>query len=797
MPVKTRGMNKSGDDRRRVTPQELAKHADGSDLWVAINGKVYDFTDFAPTHPGGEALVSEQAGTDGTAAFEHAHPESIMKLTLGTKGLKDAYVGVLDGDIATKTNGSGATFANRQKELETTLVLQDDECPPLEAVLNLHDFAAIAQRVMVATGRKQAWDYYSSGADDELTYNENVNAFQRLWLRPRILVNVKDVDMRTSILGVPCSMPLYLSAVAMCGMGHSDGEIAWTKAAGEEDIVFMVPNLSSKDFDDITNARTKASQPLMFQIYVNPDRDIVREQVRACEKAGYKALCITVDSAVPGKRERDLRNKIQLKLKKIKLQKAAAKGTKTRKAGKYANRDPALCWEDVKWFKSITNMPIVLKGVATGEDAVLAAKAGCAAVILSNHGGRNLDTSRSGIEALPEVMAALRSEGLQDSIEVWVDGGIRRGTDILKALALGAKAVGVGKPAIYAMSAYGSSGIQKMVDVLRNELAMCMRLVGAPTLKDLSPRMVDTSALNKHTVSAPIPPSPYAIAPPKDRTRDPSYPKQPSQMNASEIRTRITELQKQLDSLTGSKSTESRSVNTSPSLMSRVGAQSTAFLDLLRVMISQTVLRPVVGFTMMTSLQRSALFLVAFLVVHAAGNSTIFFGKDVFNGYSDKLLSSPFIKVIEYYLLFAGIVHAVTASVSTFRKRRYISKKPMQNGVLAITAVAAMVFLAVHLYDFRFGDRSATYSMNGTGKIVHDLHALEVKLFRDPLRIVFYELGVLAIGVHLWKGWSKTVPKMDVSKERKTEFLKLGHALVMPVMLIFAVCPLYAFYLSL
>ena len=129
-------------------------------------------------------------------------------------------------------------------------------------------------------------------------------------------------------------------------------------------------------------------------------------------------------------------------------------GTRARKAGSYANRDPALCWDDIDWFMSITKLPIVLKGVATAEDALLAAKKGVAAVILSNHGGRNLDTSRSGIEILPEVMKALRSEGLHKKMEVWVDGGVRRGTDILKALALGATAVGVGKPAVYSMSAY-------------------------------------------------------------------------------------------------------------------------------------------------------------------------------------------------------------------------------------------------------------------------------------------------------------------------------------------------------
>ena len=367
----------------KVSVEELSKHDKVDDLWVAINGKVYDFTQFAPEHPGtscqkskkktlfddvyafsrsslyisintslleahtiqcynhdilhththththigGEALVSEQAGGDGTEAFEHAHPESIMKLTMGSKALKEAFRGNLIGKAPSKHKSKNGSFSNRQKELETSLVLNEDRVPPIDAVLNLHDFASIAQNKMVATGRKQAWDYYSSGADDELTYNENVNAFQRIWLRPRILVNVKDVDMSSKILGIKTSMPLYLSAVAMCGMGHEEGEVAWTKAAGEQDIVFMVPNLSSKDFKTITDARVKRTQPLMFQIYVNPDREIVKEQVKACEKAGYKALCITVDSAVPGKRERDLRNKIQLKLKKIQQQKAAAKGT--------------------------------------------------------------------------------------------------------------------------------------------------------------------------------------------------------------------------------------------------------------------------------------------------------------------------------------------------------------------------------------------------------------------------------------------------------------------------------------
>lgn len=178
--------------------------------------------------------------------------------------------------------------------------------------------------------------------------------------------------------------------------------------------------------------------------------------------------------------------------------KPAAKGTKARKAGSYANRDPALNWSDIAWFRNQTSIPIVIKGVQTADDAIMAAKAGAAAVVLSNHGGRNCDTSRSGIEVLPEVIAALKEEGLRDHLEVWVDGGVRRGTDVLKAIAIGADAVGLGKPAVFSMSAYGEDGIVKMMEILKDELVKCMRLTGAPTLADLNPRLVNCRSLELH-----------------------------------------------------------------------------------------------------------------------------------------------------------------------------------------------------------------------------------------------------------------------------------------------------------
>ena len=185
------------------------------------------------------------------------------------------------------------------------------------------------------------------------------------------------------------------------------------KSRGGRKRDFMVPNLNSKGFSNIVNARTHPEQPLWFQIYVNPDREIVLDQIKDCEAAGMKALCITVDSAVAGKRERDLRNKIRRQIETILRDKSRHR--KNTKTGTYANRDPALNWDDVEWFQKHTSMKIVIKGVQTGLDAV-AAQAGCDAVILSNHGGRNLDTSRSGIEILPEVMRDLKKLVLEKKI---------------------------------------------------------------------------------------------------------------------------------------------------------------------------------------------------------------------------------------------------------------------------------------------------------------------------------------------------------------------------------------------
>jgi L-lactate dehydrogenase (cytochrome) len=246
--------------------------------------------------------------------------------------------------------------------------------------------------------------------------------------------------------------------------------------------------------DEMLAARADG-QRAWFQLYVNSDRQRSRAMVERAEKAGIRALHITVDAPQLGSREKDKRNKqagtadVQGKEKKQSGGTAAAIS---------AFIDPSLCWEDIKWFQSITKLPIVLKGVQCWEDAVTAAQLGVAGIVLSNHGGRQLDFAPSGVEILPEVLQELKKAGYEGKMEVYVDGGIRRGTDIFKALALGASGVGIGRPIIYALASHGQAGVERCIELLRNELVGCLRLMGVPSVKHIRPSHVTTRNLLDH-----------------------------------------------------------------------------------------------------------------------------------------------------------------------------------------------------------------------------------------------------------------------------------------------------------
>ncbi|KXS13117.1 hypothetical protein M427DRAFT_59013 [Gonapodya prolifera JEL478] len=466
-----------------ISAAEVAKHNNKGDCWVILNGDVYDLTNFLPEHPAGANIILKYAGKDGSKAFNPIHPSDIIQKLLPAK------VRVGKVDPATLK----AEAAEKPSEEELQRQKAESSKPPLSQMLNMWDFEAVAKQVL----KKEAWAYYSSGADDEITLRENHAAFGRIWLKPRILIDVAKIDMSTTILGQKSSIPLYISATALGRLGHPDGECNLTRAAHTHDIIQMIPTLASCTFDEIRGA-ARNGQHQFFQLYVNKDRKITEAVVRKAEAAGCKGLFITVDAPQLGRREKDMRMKFD---DDSAIQKETGDRVDRNQGAARAISsfiDPALKWDDIKWFKSITKMPIVLKGVQCAEDAVLAYQYGCQGVVLSNHGGRQLDWSRSGIEILPEVMAALDAVGARDKLEVYVDGGVRRATDIFKAVALGAKAVGIGRPLLYAMSSYGQAGVERALDLLKDEMEMTMRLMGTPTIKDITRSHVITDNLNKH-----------------------------------------------------------------------------------------------------------------------------------------------------------------------------------------------------------------------------------------------------------------------------------------------------------
>jgi len=334
--------------------------------------------------------------------------------------------------------------------------------------VNVFDYENLAQVSM----ERSAWNYYQSGSDDEVTLRANRAAFERILLRPRMLVDVRACDMRTTVLGTPVSMPILIAPTAFHCLAHPEGECATARAACKAGALMVVSTSSTRSLEDIAR---EASGLLWFQLYVH-DPKSAEELVHRATEAGYRALVITVDSPRWGRKERAIRSHFRLPSH---LNKANFTDEDVAKDHVY------ITWESLPWLRSLTSLPIVLKGILTAEDAVLAVKHGVDGIIVSNHGGRQLDGVSASIEALPEVVQAVNRH-----CEVYLDGGIRRGTDILKALALGARAVLVGRPILWGLAVNGTEGVSDVLELLRTELELAMVLSGRPTLDSIDSSLV-------------------------------------------------------------------------------------------------------------------------------------------------------------------------------------------------------------------------------------------------------------------------------------------------------------------
>ena len=332
-----------------------------------------------------------------------------------------------------------------------------------------------------------AWEYISGGAADEITLRWNHEAYEKIRLKPRALVDVSRLDTRVRLLGRELPFPILLAPTAYQKLTHPDGELATARGAGAADATMVVSTMSNVTLEDVAAVATR---PLWFQLYVQPDRELTRQLVQRAETAGYQALVVTVDAPVLGPRYRELRANFALppKLERANLRghAAAASGFHPTEQSIFsATLDPTLTWKDIDWFRSITKLPILLKGIQNSADADRAVTAGVAGIIVSNHGARDLDTAPATIDELPDVVAKVRGK-----VPVLIDGGIRRGTDVLKAIALGATAVLIGRPYLFGLAVDGARGVTRVVNILRREFEIAMALCGRPSIADIDASLI-------------------------------------------------------------------------------------------------------------------------------------------------------------------------------------------------------------------------------------------------------------------------------------------------------------------
>jgi 4-hydroxymandelate oxidase len=337
---------------------------------------------------------------------------------------------------------------------------------PLTGIFNLHDFEALARDRLAPP----AYGYYASGAGDERTVRDNLAAWSRWRLVPRVLSGTQAPDPGATLLGAAATLPVGIAPMALQGMAHPDGEVAMAAAAARAGVPFVLSTASTRTMEEVALAAPESSAPRWFQLYVERDLAFARELVLRAEAAGYGAIVLTVDLPVVGYRERDRRTGFAVPAS---VQAHLPPGISESDFGTHADAKPALRWDDVEEIASWTAMPLVVKGILSPRDVVRAVEHGARAVWLSNHGGRQLDGSVTAVEMLPEAVEAAAGR-----VEIYLDGGIRRGSDVLVALALGARGAFIGRPFLYALATAGEAGVAHAVAIIADEIARALTILG-------------------------------------------------------------------------------------------------------------------------------------------------------------------------------------------------------------------------------------------------------------------------------------------------------------------------------
>jgi L-lactate dehydrogenase (cytochrome) len=376
----------------------------------------------------------------------------------------------------------------------------------MPVITNIEDLRILAEKRVP----RMFYDYADSGSWTEQTYRANNSDFAKMKLRQRVAVNIENRTVRSTMVGQPVAMPVAIAPTGLTGMQHADGEILAARAAEKFGVPFTLSTMSICSIEDVA---ANTEKPFWFQLYVMRDRDFINRLIDRAKAANCSALVVTVDLQILGQRHKDLKNGLSAppKMTLGNIVNLMSKtrwclgmlGTQRRSFGNIVGHaksvtdmsslsswtsqqfDPTFCWDDIAWIKERWGGKLIIKGVMDAEDAQLAVNSGADALIVSNHGGRQLDGAPSSIAALPEIVAAVGEQ-----IEVHMDGGIRSGQDVIKAVALGAQGVYIGRPFLYGLGAMGEAGVSKCLDIIRNELDLTMAFCGLTDIKDVDQRIL-------------------------------------------------------------------------------------------------------------------------------------------------------------------------------------------------------------------------------------------------------------------------------------------------------------------
>lgn len=480
--------------RRRLLWPSVQRHRSVESCWVALYGDVYDVTSFLAHHPGGTKVILQLAGRDATQEYDPVHPGP--PLTLDTAQLDP-------------TCKIGRYDASSEPVKETGPI---QGAPHRTVTMTLHDCLNLDDIEKLATQKlsKKAWAYYYSAADDLVSKRLNSSVYRQILLRPRVFVDVSKCDTSTTLLGNRVSLPFFVSPAAQARLGHPSGEHGIAQACRKNGALQIISNAASQTPEDICK-HAPPDQIFGWQMYIMADRSTNEAFIARINKIrNIKFLVITLDAMVIGKREDDERQGQAVASQRsvrASVQQTYASSTITGTTAHDASASPSargavissmsmgtamdLQWRStLDWVIQHTKLPIVLKGLQTHEDVYIASLYSdrVKAVILSNHGGREADTAPPSIHTLLEVRT--HCPEVFNRIEIWLDGGIKRGTDVAKALALGAKGVGLGRAPLFGLSAGGVEGVERVLDILKSELETTMRLLGVEKVSQLGPQHV-------------------------------------------------------------------------------------------------------------------------------------------------------------------------------------------------------------------------------------------------------------------------------------------------------------------